>query len=131
METGKMMLTKRDLDLLTMHLRVSNLSDYNKNRLLAEIKSVIVVKENDLPPDIVCMDSEVEIRELESGKDFTFRIVAPTEANMQKNRVSVFAPIAIAILEYQRGSKVQWEMPSGLKTFEILKVNVKEENSLI
>ena len=131
METGKMMLTKRDLDLLTMHLRVSNLSDYNKNRLLAEIKSVIVVKENDLPPDIVCMDSEVEIRELESGKDFTFRIVAPTEANMQKNRVSVFAPIAIAILGYQRGSKVQWEMPSGLKTFEILKVNVKEENSLI
>jgi regulator of nucleoside diphosphate kinase len=128
MKTEKLMLLQRELDLLTKHLKASDLSNYNKAQLLTELESAAVVKEDDLPADTVCMESEVEIREIEGGKSFTFQIVMPAEANMQKKRVSVFAPIAIAILGYKIGSKVQWEMPTGLKTFEILKVRHKERS---
>jgi regulator of nucleoside diphosphate kinase len=41
---------------------------------------------------------------------------------MNKNRVSVFAPIGIALLGYQEGSQIQWEMPDGLLQFRVLKV---------
>lgn len=130
MKTEKLILVQREYDLLTKHLKASNLLDYNKKRLLIELKTASVLKEDDLPADTVCMDSEVEIREIESGKSFTFQIVMPAEANMQKKRVSVFAPIAIAILGYRIGSKVQWEMPTGVKTFEILKVKNKEKSMI-
>ena len=130
MKTEKLILVQREYDLLTKHLKASNLLDYNKKRLLTELKTASVVKEDDLPVDTVCMESEVEIREIESGKSFTFQIVMPAEANMQKKRVSVFAPIAIAILGYRIGSKVQWEMPTGVKIFEILKVTNKEKSMI-
>jgi regulator of nucleoside diphosphate kinase len=127
METEKLMLVQKELELLTKHLKASDLSAFNKKRLTSELESAVVVKEEDLPADTVCMDADVEIREVEAGKNFSFQIVMPADADMQKKRVSVFAPIAIAILGYRRGSTVQWEMPNGLKTFEILKVNHREK----
>lgn len=122
MKIEKLMLIQRELDFLTKHLKASNLSDYNKQRLLLELETATVVKEDELPADAVSIDSEVEIREIEGGQKYTFQIVVPSEANSQQKKISVFAPIAIAILGYRVGSKVQWEMPNGIKTFEILKV---------
>lgn len=127
MKTGTLILLQREYDFLTKYLKASNLSDYNKQRLLIELKSAVIVNEDDLPADTVRMDSMVEIKEIGENKSFTFQIVMPTEANMQKKRVSVFAPIAIAILGYRKNSHVQWEMPNGVKTFEILKVNIKDK----
>jgi len=122
MRTEQLMIVQKELDLLRKHLKGSDLSDFNKKKLLTELSSARVLKEDQLPEDAVCIDSEVEIREDISGKNFTFQIVLPSEADMKKNRISVFAPIGIALLGYRIGSKVQWEMPNGLKTFTILKV---------
>ena len=103
----------------------SNLSDFNKARLLKELKTAKIVK--DLPEDVVCLASQVEIREVTSKQTFTFQLVLPGEANMKYQKISVFAPIGVALLGYRTGSMVQWEMPSGLKTFEILNVIHKDQ----
>mgnify|MGYP003575523718 CR=1 FL=1 len=128
METEKLMLVQRELDLLNKHLNASNLSDYNKKRLLTELKSAIVVKDDELPEDVICIESEVELQEINTHQKFKFQIVLPSDANMQMKRVSVFAPVAVAILGYRVGSRVQWEMPNGIKTFEVLKVTRKSES---
>lgn len=125
MNTETLILVKREYDLLTKHLKASNLSDYNKDRLQKELKSAVIVREDALPHDTVRMDSEVEIKEIGKNESFTIQIVMPAEANILKKRVSVFSPIAIAILGYRTNSKVQWEMPNGVKTFEILNVKLK------
>lgn len=119
---------QKELEILTKHLKASDLSYDNKKRLLAELESAEVVKEEQMPEDVVCLDSEVEIQDTESGKKFTFQIVMPAEANIQRKCVSIFAPMAIAILGYRIGSRVQWEMPAGLKTVEILRVRQKDKN---
>jgi len=125
MENEKLIILQRDLDLLTTHLMHSNLSDFNKARLLKELKTAKIVK--DLPEDVVCLASQVEIREVTSKQTFTFQLVLPGEANMKYQKISVFAPIGVALLGYRTGSMVQWEMPSGLKTFEILNVIHKDQ----
>lgn len=124
MENEKLIILQRDLDLLKTHLMHSNLSDFNKNKLLKELKTAKIVKA--LPVDVVCLASQVEIREVSTKQTFTFQLVLPGEANMKYNKISVFAPIGVALLGYRTGSIVQWEMPSGLKTFEILNVIHKD-----
>ena len=126
MKTEKLIILQRELDLLHTHLMRSNLSDFNKQKLLDELKSAKVMKDDKLPDDVVCLDSKVEIQDTETKKTFTFQIVLPSEANMTKNKISVFAPIGVALLGYRTGAMVQWEMPTGLKTFEILKVEQKK-----
>jgi len=126
MKTEQLMIVKRELDLLKKHLKDSNLSAYNKNQLLAELESAKIVKEDELPDDAVCIGSEVEIQEIVSERKYTFQIVLPSQANMKENKMSVFAPIGTALLGYRVGSQVQWEMPDGMKTFNILKVSHKK-----
>jgi len=129
MKTEQLIIVKKELELLKKHLAHSDLSEFNRNKLLAELKSAKIMKEQDLPDDVVCLDSKIDIQEMTSKQTFTFHLVLPSEANMKQKKISVFAPIGIALLGYRKGSTVQWEMPNGLKTFEILRVvqNVSQE----
>jgi len=122
MKTEQLIIVKKELELLKKHLAHSDLSEFNRNKLLAELKSAKIMKEQDLPDDVVCLDSRIDIQEMASKQTFTFHLVLPSEANMKQKKISVFAPIGIALLGYRTGSTVQWEMPNGLKTFEILRV---------
>ena len=125
METIQLIIQKKDKEILQTHLSKSQMSDFNKKKLITELKNALIVKDDALPADVVCLDSEVEILDAEKKQRFKFRLVMPGEANMKQNKISVFAPIGIALLGYKVGSKVQWEMPNGLKTFEILRVEQK------
>lgn len=123
MKTEQLTIVQRELDILKKHLRDSNLTDFNKRKLLLELESAHVVNEDELPEDTICLNSVVQVREVVNKQSFIFQIVLPTNADVGKNKISVFAPIAIALLGYRKGSRIQWEMPNGMQEFEILKVN--------
>jgi regulator of nucleoside diphosphate kinase len=126
MKTDRILLVQKELDLLKKHLRDLNLTHYNKTKLHAELEYAGVMNEIELPDDVIRIESAVEIREEVSGRTYNFQIVSPSEADMKKNKISVFAPIGIALMGYRKGSKVQWEMPDGIKRFTVLDVNPKK-----
>lgn len=120
MKNTTLTISKSDYDLLQHHLQKSNMSDYNKSKLSDELKGAKVLKDKDLPEDVVAMNSIVEIQNIENDQKFRFQLVLPGEANFKANKVSVFAPIGIALMGYFVGSEIKWEMPDGIKTFKIL-----------
>lgn len=124
MEKPSLLISKSDFELLETHLNRSgsNLSDYNKNKLAVELKSAKVFKDKDLPNDVASLYSTVEIKNKQSDQKFKFQLVLPAEANFKLQKVSVFAPIGIALLGYSVGAEIEWEMPDGIKKFEIMAV---------
>ncbi|RQO69547.1 MULTISPECIES: GreA/GreB family elongation factor [unclassified Pedobacter] len=122
METKSLSLSKSDLKLLKEHLDKSNMSPYNKEKLRQEIKEATIYADQELPADVVCLKSEARIANTKTGKEFTFRIVMPEEANIKLQKVSVFAPISIALFGYRTGDIINWEMPDGIQEFKILEV---------
>lgn len=122
METKTLSLSKSDLKLLKDHLDKSNMSPYNKEKLRKEIKEATIYADQDLPGDVVCLKSEARIANTKTGKEFTFKIVMPEEANIKVQKVSVFAPISIALFGYRTGDIINWEMPDGIQEFKILEV---------
>lgn len=123
METKSLSLSKSDFKLLKEHLEKSNMSDYNKEKLRAELKAATIYAESELPSDVVCLKSEARIANVKTGKEFTFKLVMPEEANIRVQKVSVFAPIGIALFGYRTGDSINWEMPDGIQEFKILEVN--------
>lgn len=123
METKSLSLSKSDLKLLKEHLDKSNMSPYNKEKLRQEIKEATIYSDDELPADVVCLKSEARIANTKSGKEFTFKIVMPEEANIKAQKVSVFAPISIALFGYRTGDVINWEMPDGIQEFKILEVH--------
>lgn len=123
METSRLIISKKDFDILKEHLKLStNLSEFNKQKLEQELNEAKVLADNELPADVVRLDSTVKIESVDNNKTFSFQLVMPAEANMKKQKLSVFAPIGIALLGYQTGAIVEWEMPDGVKKFKIIEV---------
>jgi regulator of nucleoside diphosphate kinase len=122
MKTQPLIIVQRELDILKKYLQESILTEFNKKNLLSELASAQVVKEHELPDDAISLNTVVHIQERQSRQSFIFQIVLPSAADVKKNKVSVFAPIAIALLGYRKGATTSWEMPGGVQEFEILKV---------
>ncbi len=96
-------------------------------RLQEEIKRATIVEPNDIPSDVVTLHSSVELTDLDNGSQRTMMVVMPDKANLEEQRVSVLAPVGMALLGYASGDEVQWETPGGLRRFRIGKVLYQPE----
>ncbi|HTM98668.1 MAG TPA: GreA/GreB family elongation factor [Pedobacter sp.] len=123
MQTKSILLSKSDFKFLNEHFEKAVMSDYNKSRLRVEIKNATIYEDSELPKDVISLHTEATIVSTESNQEFTFKLVKPTEADIKMKKVSIFAPISIALLGYQKGDLINWEMPDGIKEFKIIDVN--------
>ena len=127
MKLAQLILSKSDFELLQNHLNLSTkLSEFNKKKLSLELKTARVLKPEDMPEDVVSENSYVEIEDTESGQNYNFNLVNPAKADYKTNKLSVLAPIGVALLGYRPGIEVDWEMPTGLRTFRIVSVKRTE-----
>lgn len=122
MNKKSILLSKSDFKFLNEHFEKAVMSDYNKSRLRTEIKNATVYEDSELPSNVVSLHTEATIISTDNNKEFIFQLVLPSEANIKLKKVSIFAPISIALLGYQTGDLINWEMPDGIKEFKIVDV---------
>jgi regulator of nucleoside diphosphate kinase len=82
-------------------------------KLNGELNAAHIVEPGEVPDDVVTMNSVVKIVFRNSGKVLQFKIVYPEEANLKENKISIFSPVATAILGYRTGDEVDWTVPGG------------------
>jgi regulator of nucleoside diphosphate kinase len=89
-----------------------------------ELDRAEVVPEDALPTDVVAMHSTVRLVDLDTDGEHVYTVVYPHEANVDRGRISVLAPIGTAVLGYRTGDVVEWEVPGGRRRFRIEAVAV-------
>jgi transcription elongation factor GreA len=87
-------------------------------RRVAEISLINLDK---LPHDRAAFGSVLELRE-GTGDTHTFQLVMPEDANAEKGWISTASPICKALLGKEEGDEVNVPTPTGVRTFEILKL---------
>jgi regulator of nucleoside diphosphate kinase len=110
------------------HFRQSS-NNYTKeiNNLTKELNRAQVVEPAEIPIDVVTMHSVVKLKYLDSDKIIQMEIVYPEEADIKKNKISIFAPIATALLGYRKGDVINWEIPSGKVKIQIADILYQPE----
>lgn len=125
METTQICLSKGVYGLIKDHLRSNNkLSVFNKSKLEKEMKLANICPAKSIPENVVGINTSVLIRDIETAEELSFDLVAPSEARIKNNKVSILSAIGLALVGYEAGHEVSWEMPEGLKTYKIEKVSV-------
>lgn len=66
-----------------------------------------------VPADVVRLGSTFTVRDLESDELDTFTLVWPEQADIERSRISVLAPLGTAVLGYATGDEITWRMPGG------------------
>jgi transcription elongation GreA/GreB family factor len=69
-------------------------------------RALIVGAGQSLPSDVVTLDSRVLVVDLESGEERLFTVVLPAKANVDEGRISVLAPLGMAVRGYRSGDEI-------------------------
>ena len=75
-----------------------------------------------LPRDRVAYGSTVELYDLDSDEDITYKLVMAEDADISKNKISTTSPIGKGLMGGREGDEVEVITPSGKRRFEIVKL---------
>ena len=95
--------------------------------LRRELDRADIVSETNVDPRVVTMHSRVQLRDEGTGRSAVWTLVYPEESDFAMGRLSVLSPIGTAILGYQEGDLVAWDVPAGTRRFLIEKVLSQSE----
>jgi regulator of nucleoside diphosphate kinase len=90
-------------------------------KLKNELKSAQIFSEDELPKDIVRLNSVVEIKSDEGT--FHIQLVLPHLASSKEHKISILTPMGTALFGYAVSDTVTWLFPTGEKQITIYKVN--------
>ena len=130
MKYGNLILEKKEYVFLKRLLNVSNYyQDQNTKdslkKLSEELTHAIIYDNEEMPEDVIRINSKVSVQ---SGTWQTeFQLVIPTERNMSANKISVLAPMGLAVIGYALGDSVNWNFPKGTKELNIIEVKQAEK----
>lgn len=90
--------------------------------LEAELARAKVVDPEDVPPNVVTMNSTVKFRIESSSEEFSLTLVYPKDVDAKGGTISVLAPVGGALLGLSQGEEIEWPGPGG----RALKVRIVE-----
>jgi regulator of nucleoside diphosphate kinase len=67
----------------------------------------------EFPQDVVTLNSQVLYSDETAGVKQLVTIVYPADADEDEGKVSVLAPLGIALLGLSVGEAIEWEFPDG------------------
>ncbi len=96
-------------------------------RLAAELESATIVDPDTVPGDVVTMNSVVRLTFLNNNKELQVCIVYPDQADLKANKISIFSPIATALIGYRTGDEIEWLVPGGMTKIRINEIIYQPE----
>lgn len=97
-------------------------------RLKHELESAKIVEPHEVPHNIVTMNSVVKISFPDVNKQVQLKIVYPHDADISDWKISIFSPIANALLGYKVGDTIEWFVPAGGTTIKIDEIIYQPES---
>lgn len=96
-----------------------SISNDEAEKLLKELDSAKIVEPEAIPSNVVTMNSIVKLSFHNNNKQIQFQIVYPEQANVKENKISIFSPIATALIGYKVNDEIEWIVPAGLTKIRI------------
>lgn len=131
MAEKKIYITTFDLDRLTDLIEAYRNSGHQKkipiDILEKELERAEIVDPKKVPADVITMNSTAYLKDLNTGEEIIWSLVFPKDANTEENRISVMAPIGMALLGYRVGDVIEWEVPGGLRKLKVIQTLYQPE----
>lgn len=126
MDSDAILMTEKD------QLRIKYILSFQKTsefeNLEIELDRAKIIPDDEVPPDLVTMNSKVKFFSLQDEKEMIVTIVYPQDANFAEGKVSVLASLGSALIGLRVGQEINWKFPDGkTKALRILEVLFQPE----
>ncbi len=101
------------------------LLDSYLNAVDTVVKNVVLSDQtnNDFP--FVCLNSEVEIEDIEEQETYSYKIVVPETVRNEDNCITILSPMGKALLCRKEGTVVSVNTPSGVYRYRIKSIKLR------
>ena len=87
--------------------------------LEGELDRAHVVAPQEIPGDIVTMNSAVLVRDLDTDAEMALTLVFPSDTGLELGKISILAPVGTALLGYRVGDTIEWKVPGRVRRLRI------------
>lgn len=94
-----------------------------------ELDRATTVVPEDVPPDVITMNSTARLRDLDTDEVFDYTLVYPRDADVEAQRISILAPVGTALLGYRIGDVIEWPIPAGTIRLKVEQVMYQPERA--
>ncbi len=84
--------------------------------LNAELDRAQMCTPQNMPHDVVTMNSKVKFRDLTTGEVRVRTLVYPAQMTDSATQLSVLAPVGAALIGLRAGDTINWALPGGTST---------------
>jgi len=81
-----------------------------------------VIEPSKLNSDKVIFGATVALHDLDTGEDFSYKIVGADEADIKERKISIQSPIARGLIGKRVGDYAQIKTPAGARELEVLDI---------
>lgn len=91
--------------------------------LEAKLASAQIIDNEQMSSDEVLIGANVKLKDLKSGQELEYMLVAEEEADYDQNKISVSSPVGSALVNHKVGDAVEINVPAGILKYKILKIS--------
>ena len=95
--------------------------------LKGELDRGRVVGSDSVPNGVVTMNSRMRVRDVRLDETETYQLVYPEDADIGEGKLSVLAPLGIALLGARVGQVIKFDAPGGTRRLKIERVLYQPE----
>ena len=93
------------------------------SELDAKLANAQILDSAAMSKDEVLIGATVKLKDLDSGEELEYTIVAEEEADFVQNKISIQSPVGTGLLNHKKGETVEIQVPRGALKYKILKIS--------
>jgi len=118
--------TDADMDRLSRLVRALKHSSFRDQLQLESLEQALenaeVTSSERVPRDVIRMNSSIRVMDLDTRKKELYTLVFPENADISTGRISVIAPVGIALLGRRQGDVIETKVPGGARRLRVERV---------
>ncbi|RPE77044.1 nucleoside diphosphate kinase regulator [Vulcaniibacterium tengchongense] len=124
-----LLLSRLDCERIESLLESPAAAGLDTGALERELARATVVEPQDMPADVITMNSTARCRDETTGAERELTLVYPRDADGSPDKVSILAPVGSALLGLRVGDAIDWPTPGGTVRLRVLSVLRQAEAS--
>jgi len=82
-----------------------------------------IIDEERMSKDEVLIGATVKLKDVDSGEELEYTLVAEEEADYSQGKISVTSPVGSGLLHHKEGQTVEIKVPAGILKYNVVKIS--------
>jgi transcription elongation factor GreA len=94
--------------------------EYRIGQLQQQLGNSQIIDKYNIPVGKISIGQRVRLLDMNTQEELEYFLVAPEEANFEKNKISVISPIGKSLIGKKVGDEIEIRIPAGIKRHKVL-----------